>query len=234
MDTQKCGIQNGLNPVTPDNVPLLFAALALITASLSPVVVWFFTRRATIADRTAEHKRQDKVAAQTAEAARLLEQKQNQIAAQAAEAARLLVEKQDQIAEVAAGAARLLAARQDEIASQAAEAARLLVESNAKVASAAARVGAETAASLGQIHTLVNSNLTDAQHRELDATRAQLKAMRKVIDMKAERGQDASVDDIASVAAVERRILDLARDLTHKEAMTQVASDEKKTRRPPP
>jgi hypothetical protein len=52
--------------MTPDNVPLLFAAFALIAASLSPVVVWFFTRRATIADRKEEREHQDRIAAQAA------------------------------------------------------------------------------------------------------------------------------------------------------------------------
>jgi len=209
--------------MTSDNVPLLFAAFALIAASLSPVVVWIFTRRATIADRDEEHRRQDAVAAKAAEAAALLAQKQDEIAAQAAEAARLLNARQNEVAEIAAEAAKLLAKRQNEIAAQAAEAARLLVASNDKIATAAAEVGAETKASLNQIHTLVNSNLTTAQKHELEATKVLLVALRELMAVKEDRGIHISNESIAQIADVEQHIDELARDLAHKNNITEVA-----------
>jgi len=181
-----------------DQFGLYFGAFALIVASLSPLLVWWFTRRAALADRKDEHERQDAIA-----------------------------EKAAEVADVAAETARLLAARQDEIADQAAEAARLLVKSNEKIASVAAKLGEETTASLNQIHTLVNSNLAEAKHKELNATRAMLKAKLEVIDMKAERGQDASAEDIVSISEIEQRILDLAREVASTEVITKNAMAQK-------
>jgi hypothetical protein len=104
--------------------------------------------------------------------------------------------------------------------------ARLLLESNARVARAAAAAQAETAMTLNTIHTLVNSNLTQAQTRELDATRAMLAAMREVVTLKEDRGVPIAQSTIDAVQQVEKRIGELARDLLYKKEQTAAAEEE--------
>jgi hypothetical protein len=187
-----------------ENPAVLFAAAALIVAAISPLLTGFFARRALVNDRAEEHKRQDEKAQE------------------AKKAADKLLRRQDEIAGMAAEAATLLQKRQAEVAEQAKVAAALLIESNEKIAATAAATSRATAASLNAIHTLVNSNLTEAQNRELDATRAMLAAMREVMTLKEARGAEISPATIAAIETVEKRIAILAHDLSHKEVVTAV------------
>jgi len=101
--------------------------------------------------------------------------------------------------------------------------AQLLLDSNAKVANAAAHANAETTAALGKIHTLVNSNLTEAQKRELDATRLMLASMREVVTLKEDRAIAIDPETTEAIAIAEDRIRELAGALTHKAAQQLVA-----------
>lgn len=71
---------------------------------------------------------------------------------------------------------------------------------------------AETATALSQIYTLVNSNLTAAQLRELDSSRAMLAAMREVITLKGDR--PVAGETLDTVRRVEARIDELQREAT--------------------
>jgi len=172
----------------------ILAAVAFFSATLSPLALAAYNRHSSQEDKREEHRRQDKVAAQAAEAARLLAEGQ---------------ERQIR--------------RQDEVAGMAAEAARLLLNSNKEVAQAAQLAATETMASLKAIHTLVNSNLTEAQERELAATRAMLASMREVITMKQDRDVMMSPETIEAVRMVERRITELASTLAYKKEQTAIA-----------
>jgi hypothetical protein len=131
--------------------------------------------------------------------------------------------RQDQVAEQAAKAAELLRTRQDQVAAQAAEAARLLLEANERVAEQSAQAFAATQRQLGQIHTLVNSNLTEAQGRELEATRAMLVTMQEVVDLKRQRGVEPSQEAIDAIAATRSRVEALSQSLAQKAEQTKVA-----------
>ena len=101
--------------------------------------------------------------------------------------------------------------------------AKTLLDSNAEVADAAAHANADTAAALGKIHTLVNSNLTEAQDRELDATRLMLASMREVVELKEDRGIPVNNDTLEAIEIAEERIRDLAQLIAHKQQQQQLA-----------
>lgn len=113
--------------------------------------------------------------------------------------------------------------RQDEVAVQAAKVAAALIKSNSEVASITHQAATETAARLAAIHTLVNSNLTQAQERELDATRAMLGSMREVMAMRQDRDLPVSPETIDAIKMIEARITVMAGDLAHKDQLTKLA-----------
>jgi hypothetical protein len=121
--------------------------------------------------------------------------------------------------------------RQDVVARQAAEAAKLLKADNEKTAAlllAANRAAAElsvqadqaTQAKLQQIHVLVNSNLTEAQERELAAMKALLVAMREVVALSRKLGLEPASTSLAEITNIEERVAALDRNLAHKIAQT--------------
>lgn len=99
----------------------------------------------------------------------------------------------------------------------AAEVARRLLKSNEAVAKQARLTYEDTATALADIHALVNSNLTSAQRRELDASRAMLAAMREVITMKEDRGMPVTPETLEAINLAEKQIADLARNLAYKQ-----------------
>jgi hypothetical protein len=103
--------------------------------------------------------------------------------------------------------------------------AKTLVESNAGVAKQLATDHAETRSALGQIHTLVNSNLTDAQRLQLAAMRALQIQSQQVISMKQDRGVPVA-DDVENVRLVASAIEDLARNIAHKQEQTDIADEQ--------
>lgn len=177
-------------------------------------------------DRDAEWARQDKVAAAAAKAAEDLAASQKAIADQAAHAATLLLARQNQsaeaqqrVAEQAAEAARLLAARQEEsaaatarVAEQAEEAARLLAENTAIVAESAA----ETGKKLDTIHTLVNSNMTQAMQSEFEAVGRELAGMNELIALRRSLGQEPNAETLVALAKTQAKLAELEVNLAER------------------
>lgn len=102
-----------------------------------------------------------------------------------------------------------------------------------EVAVAAEVAQAETHSQLDQIHTLVNSELFEAQRRELAATEAQLVAMREVVDLRQAGGVEPTAADEDALLELEMRINGMARGLAAKARQTDAAEVER-TRRPGP
>jgi len=100
--------------------------------------------------------------------------------------------------------------------------AATLVASNETLASQTRTDHRETTAALGQIHTLVNSNLTDAQRLQLAAMRALQLSSAQVIAMKQDRGMSTEEDN-ERAAELATAIKTLAANLTHKQEQTDIA-----------
>lgn len=125
--------------------------------------------------------------------------------------------RQDQVADRVTEAAD----RTKAVAEQAAEAARLLVASNAVAAKTAAHTAAITNGKLDQIHTLVNSTLTEAIEAQLEATLEQLAMMRRAL------AGETVPPSLESMAALEAKIADTRASLT--ERIAQAAVGRKQT-----
>lgn len=163
-------------PDVSNNASFVFAAVALLVAAVSPLLLAFYNRRMSRKDRADDEERRN--------------------------------------------GERL---RQDEVAIQAANVAAALIKSNSEVAAITQQAATETSARLAAIHTLVNSNLTQAQERELDATRAMLGAMREVMTMKQDRDLPVTPETIEAIKIIEARITIMAGDLAHKDQLTKLA-----------
>jgi len=208
--------------------------VALIVSVLSPMILSVLTARQHRAEKREDYARQDQVAAQAAEAARLLLERQDtlaakaaeaarvltvrseEVAAQAAEAARLLLDRQNDAAARAAETARILAARSDEVAAQAAEAARLLKLSNEVVAHTAA----ETTGKLDIIHELVNSSMTAAIQSEMEAVEREQVLIGEIIELKRAAGREPTDGTLAALtrSADSIRKLSLTLEDRHRQA----------------
>jgi hypothetical protein len=108
-----------------------------------------------------------------------------------------------------------------------AKTARTLVASNQAVAAQAQQDHEETSAALGQIHTLVNANLTDAQRGQLGATRALLQRSLEVITLKQDLGVTVSAAEHKAVQEIQQSIDDLARNIRRKQEQTDIAQAER-------
>lgn len=131
--------------------------------------------------------------------------------------------RQDAVAERLTRRQDAVAAKVAEAATQAAEAAELLLAANERVAAQTAEADRATQARLQQIHVLVNSNLTEAQERELEATRGTLVSMREVVALSRKLGLEPAPDSLRQIESTEARIDILARNLAHKIQQTAVA-----------
>lgn len=117
----------------------------------------------------------------------------------------------------------LVAERVAEAARQAEQAAKLLLEDNKRVATLAATTSRTTLLRLqhiadqgAEIHRLVNSNLTQAQQRELSATITMHETMLEVIDLKRKAGFPPSEKALTVVNEVQGRIANMERELKYK------------------
>lgn len=107
-------------------------------------------------------------------------------------------------------------ARQDQVAAQAAEAARLLLAANEQ----AARQAAAQNDKLDEIHTLVNSNLTEAVRGQLTATIGQVVALRRAL------GENPTDEELAEITAVQDHVTALTMSLHQRDEQTRAAVDE--------
>jgi hypothetical protein len=88
--------------------------------------------------------------------------------------------RQDQVAALAKQANDDAAKKAQDVADQAASAAKLLVDDNKKVATAAIAASTKVQGKLEVIHTLVNSNLTDAIQSNLDSVARELSLLHRL------------------------------------------------------
>lgn len=79
----------------------------------------------------------------------------------------------------------------------------------AEAAAAAQQASTATLGKLAEIHTLVNSNLTEAVQGELDSCERELASLKELVALRQTLGQEASLDAIAKVKETEQRILKL-------------------------
>jgi hypothetical protein len=82
--------------------PVWVAVVVAMSGTLSPVLLAYLTNKNRHSERLEDYARQDAVAAQAAEAARLLVERQDAAAGKAAEAARLLLAANERVAKTAA------------------------------------------------------------------------------------------------------------------------------------
>jgi Na+-transporting NADH:ubiquinone oxidoreductase subunit NqrC len=121
-----------------------------------------------------------------------------------------------------------VAARVEAVAEKAAEVGDQVANRVEAVASKAAEVAAANTSRLDQIHTLVNSNLTAALQRELDATVVMQVALREVVALKRERGLEPDPESLAVLEDTRRRIEQLTRELEYKVKQTEAAAEQRK------
>jgi hypothetical protein len=109
-----------------------------------------------------------------------------------------------------------VAAKVDAAAVQAERAAVLLRNEQQRTAAATAQVARTTAATtletraqLGQIHTLVNSEMTAARQAELTQTRITLSVLKRLTLKVQDAGCEADQDDLAMIEVATARICEL-------------------------
>lgn len=100
-----------------------------------------------------------------------------------------------------------VAARAEVAAKQAAEVARLLLQDNQKVS----QVQTAIATQLGDIHTLVNNNLSQAIINERDARVDQLRALRELVTL---QGNAVLPETVAAIQSLEAKVVELNSVLT--------------------
>ena len=199
----------------------VIAAIVALGTILSPLILTIITGRQRRAEKQEDYKRQDEVARLNEARQDAIAKRAMEVAKVAEEAARLLSERQDASASKAAEAARLLVERQDESAGKAAEAARLLLAANERVAAQTAAATKATQGQLQQIHTLVNSNLTEAQQRQLDAMKIMIVTMKEVVRLNARDGEP-SQEAVLEIERAQGRADALQHDIKRREEQTKV------------
>jgi hypothetical protein len=107
------------------------------------------------------------------------------------------------------------------------QSSRVLLESNRKIASDATQANYDVSQALKSIHTLVNSNLSAAQQRELDANRVTLTALQEVVSLKESQGLPVSQDSRTVIRQVKERIAEMAEAGYHTKQQTDIADRQK-------
>jgi len=108
------------------------------------------------------------------------------------------------------------------VADQASKAAELLLASNATVAATAERQGAQ----LTQIHTLVNSKMTESMQNELDSERRGLVLLEKIVRLAEASGDPPGPADIGAIQSAKERIAELEARLADRLKQTDAANVE--------
>jgi hypothetical protein len=111
-------------------------------------------------------------------------------------------------------------ARQDAVAKQAREAASLLVASNERIAAQ----NSETQGRLKEIHTLVNSNLTNEMRERLVAVAAQVALTKEVQRLNAANGLQVDPESAATLINLENVVASLSKSLDERTTAT-IAAD---------
>ena len=74
----------------------------------------------------------------------------------------------------------------------------------------------QTNGQLKEIHTLVNSNLTEALRAELESTMRELASLKLIVDLNRERGREPTIEALALIGSTEKRIKELQVNLDHR------------------
>ncbi len=114
--------------------------------------------------------------------------------------------------------------RQDAVAAQAAEAARLLLVSNELVAKRTSEAAAETQGQLRQIHTLVNSKLTEEMKGRLEALDSLLAMTIKNIELNLAAGIEPTEVVRTALASLRRTVETLRSSLVERAMITEDAA----------
>jgi hypothetical protein len=114
--------------------------------------------------------------------------------------------------------------RQDAIAKQVREAASLLITSNEHVSAQ----NSETQGRLKEIHTLVNSNLTNEMRERLIAVSAQVALTKEVQRLNAANGLVVDPDSVAALLNLENIVASLSRALDERTVAAITADAEKR------
>jgi hypothetical protein len=141
--------------------------------------------------------------------------RQDKVAAQAAEAARLLVARQDDSDRKRAQEASDLRAAQEKT-----------IQGTERVAALAAKTATSVDQQLERIHTLVNSDMTAARANELDGARLTLAALLKIIALDRDAGREPTAEDLALIEATEARIVELEQILADRHAQQQAVEQQ--------
>lgn len=105
------------------------------------------------------------------------------------------------------------------VADQASKAAELLVTSNAMVAATAEKQGVQ----LTQIHTLVNSKMTESMQNELDSERRGLVLLEKIVRLAQAAGDPPGPADAVAIGSSRARIAELEARLADRLKQTDPA-----------
>lgn len=177
----------------------VWVALIVLAGTIaSPALLSYLNGRQLQRAKTEDYARQDAVADR-------LTKRQDAVAAQAREAARLLQERQDQAERKAAEVANRLLAANERVAAQTAEATKA------------------TQGQLQQIHTLVNSKLTEAMQGQHEALVRVVTTMREVAALKHGAGLTPLDADATAIDTAQRKVDELGADLLARQQQTRVA-----------
>lgn len=121
--------------------------------------------------------------------------------------------RQDQVAADAKAASKELIDGQK-------QAAQLLLKNNEQVTA----LGEETQKQIKVIHTLVNSEKTEAKREALDTHVTQLAFMREIVDLKRVAGHEPTVEALAAIEAICLKIDIMKKDLEQREQQNALAA----------
>ena len=154
--------------------------VALLASVIGPSLLSYLNGRQRHADKMEDYARQDQVAAR-------------------------LKAQQDEVAEKAEVDRRIVALETRRVAEELRETTRVQAVATAEVTEKIDKIGED----LTVVHTLVNSNLTQAMEGELDQTRITLALLRKVMALHSQGGTEASPADLGAVAQAEAKVAQL-------------------------
>ena len=198
----------------------LFASL---TAPLILVLVFLYVNRKNKLEDYRRQDARDEAELQRQQVVADKAEEDRRAAAEVARKAELDRVAAQAVVKQVADAAELLrlqnfeaAANREEVAAQAAQAAKLLLASNAEVAETARQTKEELSRQLGDIHTLVNNNLTQQMLDVLQRSLQALAAMEENVRLNQQLGIGPSETVLTAIAAIKVAIADLKQEIQHR------------------
>lgn len=115
-------------------------------------------------------------------------------------------------------------ARQDDVATRIKTTAEALVISNRTVASAAKDTAEKLGGKLDQIHTLVNSKMTEEMQSRLLSMRRELAGLLEIVSLKSVAGRQPSAEALEAIRDTKAAIVELELILNERDRQTIVAN----------